>query len=253
MNINSIPKLSTLRVENLRLRAYIGFIDWEKIKLQDVVISYSFKYNTSNAAISDDVVDAVNYKTLTKEIIQLVENQSFQLIEFLAEKIYAHIQSFSPNVQDIEVQVEKPNALRFSDNVLVHISSKDRYSTSVITLGSNIEPKENFEKALRLLQGLGIIVQRTDFIETTPLKFEDQPNFLNGAVLILTQKSLSELKLELKQIEAVIGRVRTENKNAPRKIDLDVTTYNDFLIDKDIDELPFIKDFVKFLRPDIKV
>lgn len=253
MNINSIPKLSTLRVENLRLRAYIGFIDWEKIKLQDVVISYSFKYNTSNAAISDDVVDAVNYKTLTKEIIQLVENQSFQLIEFLAEKIYAHIQSFSPNVQDIEVQVEKPNALRFSDNVLVHISSKDRYSTSVITLGSNIEPKENFEKALRLLQGLGIIVQRTEFIETTPLKFEDQPNFLNGAVLILTQKSLSELKLELKQIEAVIGRVRTENKNAPRKIDLDVTTYNDFLIDKDIDELPFIKDFVKFLRPDIKV
>lgn len=253
MNINSIPKLSTLRVENLRLRAYIGFIDWEKIKLQDVVISYSFKYNTSNAAISDDVVDAVNYKTLTKEIIQLVENQSFQLIEFLAEKIYAHIQSFSPNVQDIEVQVEKPNALRFSDNVLVHISSKDRYSTSVITLGSNIEPKENFEKALRLLQGLGIIVQRTEFIETTPLKFEDQPNFLNGAVLMLTQKSLSELKLELKQIEAVIGRVRTENKNAPRKIDLDVTTYNDFLIDKDIDELPFIKDFVKFLRPDIKV
>lgn len=253
MNINSIPKLSTVRVENLRLRAYIGFIDWEKIKLQDVVITYSFKYNTSNAAISDDVVDAVNYKTLTKEIIQIVSDQSFQLIEFLAEKIYGHIQNFSPNVQDIEVQVGKPNALRFSDNVLVHISSKDRYSTAIITLGSNIDPTENFEKAIRLIQGLGIIVQRTEFIKTPPLKFEDQADFLNGAILLLTQKSLSELELELKQIEAVIGRVRTENKNAPRKIDLDVTTYNGFIIDKEIEELPFIKDFVKFLRPDIKI
>ena len=119
MNFNTLPKLSTVRVEKLRLRAYIGFIDWEKVKLQDVVVSYSFKYNTSKAAVSDDVSDAVNYKTLTKQIIDLVDNKSFHLIEFLAEKIYEHIQNFNKNVQDIHVKVEKPHALRFSDNVLV--------------------------------------------------------------------------------------------------------------------------------------
>jgi len=48
-----------------------------------------------------------------------------------------------------------------------------------------------------------------------------------------------------------MGRVRTVNKSAPRKIDLDVLTYNNFLIDKDIDQLPFLIDFVKYLQPGI--
>lgn len=66
-----------------------------------------------------------------------------------------------------------------------------------------------------------------------------------------TQKSLPELKMHLKQIEAILGRVRTDNKNAPREIDLDVLTYNGFLIDEDIAELPFLIDFVQQLAPEI--
>ena len=72
-------------------------------------------------------------------------------------------------------------------------------------------------------------------------------------VCLHTVKSLSELKMHLKQIEALLGRVRTENKNAPRKIDLDVLTYNGFIIDKDIEELPFLIDFVQQLQPEIEL
>ena len=57
--------------------------------------------------------------------------------------------------------------------------------------------------------------------------------------------------MHLKQIEAILGRVRTDNKNAPREIDLDVLTYNGFLIDEDIAELPFLIDFVQQLAPEI--
>lgn len=251
MDSASLPQLSIVNVGNLRLRAYIGFIDWEKEKLQDVVLSYSFKYDTSQVAKSDEVEDAVDYKRLTKQIIKMVDNQSFQLIEYLADKIYAKIQEYSPKIQDIEVKIEKPFALRFADNVFVKISSDDRYNTAIIALGSNIKAKENFEKALYEICRLGIIIQRTEFIETPPLKFENQPDFLNGAVLIQTKKSLSELELELKQIEVILGRVRSENKNAPREIDLDITTYNGFLVDKEIKELPFLIDFVKYLQPQL--
>jgi 2-amino-4-hydroxy-6-hydroxymethyldihydropteridine diphosphokinase len=59
--------------------------------------------------------------------------------------------------------------------------------------------------------------------------------------------------MHLKQIEAVLGRVRTENKNAPREMDLDVLTYNSFVIDNDIEELPFLIDFVKQLQPEIQL
>lgn len=251
MNNASIPELSIVNVENLRLRAYIGFIDWEKVKLQDVVVSYSFKYDTHTSSISDDVSDAIDYKKLTKQIIKMVDNQSFQLIEYLANKIYTKIRQYSPDIQDIEVKIEKPFALRFADNVFVKISSEDRYNSVMIALGANINAKKNFEKALQEMRSLGIIIQRTEFIETPALKDQNQPDFLNGAILLQTKKSLSELGLELKQVEALLGRVRSENKNAPREIDLDIITYNGFIIDKEIQELPFLIDFIKYLQPEL--
>lgn len=246
------PKLSIVRVENLRLRAFIGFIDWETEKLQDVIISYSFKYDTSLAAETDNVQNAVDYKKITKEIIDFVDHKSFHLIETLAERIYAFIQSYSAELQEINVKIEKPHALRFADNVLVEIDGKDRYNTAIVALGSNINSEQNFSKALSYLQEFGFIMQRTAFIKTEPLKFEKQPEFLNGAILFHTKKSVSELKMHLKQIEALLGRVRSENKNGPREIDLDVITYNGFIIDKDIEELPFLIDFVQQLQPEIQ-
>ncbi|SEW12212.1 2-amino-4-hydroxy-6-hydroxymethyldihydropteridine diphosphokinase [Kaistella antarctica] len=247
------PKLSIVRVENLRLRSYIGFFDWEKEKLQDVIISFSFKYDTAMASKTDDVQHAVDYKEITKGVIDFVDHKSFHLIEALAEEIYMHIQKVGAALQDIMVKVEKPHALRFADNVMVEIDGKDRYHTAVIAMGSNINSEDNFTKALNHLQEIGFVMQRTAFIKTEPLKFEEQPEFLNGAILLHTKKSLSELTMHLKQIEALLGRVRTENKNAPREIDLDVLTYNGFITDQDMEELPFLIDFVQQLQPEIKL
>lgn len=247
------PKLSIVQIENLRLRAFIGFMDWETEKLQDIIISFSFKYDTALASETDEVENAVDYKNITKGIIDFVDQKSFHLIEALAEKIYTYIQSSNAGLQDIWVKVEKPNALRFTDNVMVQIDGSDRYNTAVIALGSNINDDANFTKALAHLQQLGFIMQRTEFIKTKPLKFEDQAEFLNGAILLHTKKGLSEIKMHLKQIEALLGRVRIENKNAPREIDLDVLTYNGFIIDKDIEELPFLIDFVQHLQPEIQL
>ncbi|HNR86691.1 MAG TPA: 2-amino-4-hydroxy-6-hydroxymethyldihydropteridine diphosphokinase, partial [Taishania sp.] len=57
----------------------------------------------------------------------------------------------------------------------------------------------------------------------------------------------------LRKIENKLNRVRTENKNAPRTIDLDVTTFNGKLVDNEIYELPFLVDFLHDLQPDIKI
>ena len=253
MEVNYPPKISKVRVEKLRLRAFIGFIKWETERLQDVVISYSFKYDTSLASKTDDVEHAVDYKKINKEIIAFVDQQSFHLIEALAEKIYSHIQNSSAAIQEITVKVEKPVALRFTDNVMVEIDGKDRFNSVVIALGSNIHAEENLERSLIQIQQLGFITQRTEFLKTKALKDESQPDFLNGAVLLQTQKSLSELQMHLKQIEVILGRVRSENKNAAREIDLDVTTFNGFIIDEDFGEFPFLVDFVRQLQPQIQL
>lgn len=250
---NSLPKLTAIKVENLRLRAYIGFIDWEKIKLQDLIISYSFKYDAANAAKTDAVEDAIDYKNITKKIIEAIDNNSFHLIEKVAELVYSMLQSESIYLQNICVKVEKPHALRFADNVCVEINGNDRFNTAMIAIGSNIEPTFNIEHALEMIASECTVLKKTEFITTKPLKFEAQADFVNGALLVATHLSYNELHMFLRKIEVLLQRERTENKNAPRTIDLDITTFNGVLVDKEINELPFLVDFLNILHPEMTI
>ena len=117
MSLNALE----LEVKNLRLRTIIGFNDWEREKPQDVVISIKLTYDAEKAVKDDDVTHAVDYKMITKSIIQKVEDSQFNLLESLANMIYEHIHSFK-NIKKVRVTVEKPHCLRFSDNVIATIS-----------------------------------------------------------------------------------------------------------------------------------
>jgi len=244
------PKITRVKVENLRLRCYIGFNNWEREKMQDLVISFSFKHNAARAVKTDDEAFTLNYKTITKSIIKLIEHQKFALIETVAEIIWEHIKQ-NPFVIDVNVRVEKPHALRFCDNVLVEIFDEDRWNEVIISLGSNISPQENVDKTLEALSHLGSITKKTDFIFTKPLKFTDQPDFLNGAVSLQTKLYYEALKKELKEIEQQLGRIRTNNKNAPRTIDLDIITFNSTIVDKELNDFDFLVRFVNELNPNI--
>ncbi|WP_456380168.1 dihydroneopterin triphosphate 2'-epimerase [Thiolapillus sp.] len=106
----------TIRIKNLRLRTYIGFNDDEMCKRQDVVVNVRFSYKADEAAETDDVKYAVNYRTITKEIIAFVEDGRFMLLERLAADVLDLVMKHEL-VSSAEVEVDKPNALRFSDSV----------------------------------------------------------------------------------------------------------------------------------------
>lgn len=110
-----------IEIKNIRLRTIIGFNDWEREKPQDVVISVKLTYDAQKAVQDDDVTFAVDYKTITKAIIQKVEETEFNLLESLANMIYEHVHTYA-GVKTVSVIVEKPHCLRFSDNVIARIS-----------------------------------------------------------------------------------------------------------------------------------
>jgi 2-amino-4-hydroxy-6-hydroxymethyldihydropteridine diphosphokinase len=51
---------------------------------------------------------------------------------------------------------------------------------------------------------------------------QPRPDFLNAAVLVESELSPLEIRGHLRDIEAELGRVRSDDKYAPRTIDLDL-------------------------------
>jgi 2-amino-4-hydroxy-6-hydroxymethyldihydropteridine diphosphokinase len=96
----------------------------------------------------------------------------------------------------------------------------------LVALGSNINPEHNMREAVRRLALLCRLVAVSAVYETVPVGNTNQPNFLNAAVLIETELTAARLRASvLRVIEAELGRVRTEDKNAPRTIDLDIALF----------------------------
>lgn len=113
----------TICIKNLRLRTYIGFNDDEMRKRQDVVVNVRFGYEADEAAETDDVKYAVNYRTITKEIIALIEDGRFMLLERLAADVLELLMKHQ-SISSAEVEVDKPNALRFSDSVSARLRAE---------------------------------------------------------------------------------------------------------------------------------
>jgi 2-amino-4-hydroxy-6-hydroxymethyldihydropteridine diphosphokinase len=128
-----------------------------------------------------------------------------------------------------------------------------------IGVGANIDPEENVSEALRMLSREADVVAVSTFYRTKPEERPEQPDFINGVVEIRTDKSPQELKLILRNIEGQLGRVRTDDKFAPRTIDLDVIIYdqlnvnnNDLVIpDPQITRRAFLAVPLFELRPDL--
>ena len=81
------PSHATINISNLRLRTFIGFNPEELDKKQDVVINIEIRYAISDAALEDHVHGALNYKSITKEVIRHVEQGSFLLLEKLVADV----------------------------------------------------------------------------------------------------------------------------------------------------------------------
>ena len=112
---------ATIRIKNLRLRTYIGINEDEILNKQDVVINVKIHYDAEQATDTDQMEDALNYKTITKQIIKLVEDNRFSLLEKLTSDVL-QVASAHPWVTYAEAEVDKPHALRFADSVSLCLS-----------------------------------------------------------------------------------------------------------------------------------
>lgn len=124
---------------------------------------------------------------------------------------------------------------------------------AVISLGSNIDPEAHIRKAREQIGLQHCILAESAIVETEPIGFTEQPNFLNGTVLIETDMDFVELDDWLHQIEKQLGRVRGSNRFGPRTIDLDIVVWNGRVVDQDIRERDFLRKSVLEVWPDLMI
>jgi FolB domain-containing protein len=109
-----------IEIKDLLLRGIVGINDWEREKPQDILVNITLFADLRRAGASDDLTDSVNYRTLTKKIIEHVEGSTRFTVEALAADI-ARLCLETPGVQRARVRVEKPGALRFARSVGIEI------------------------------------------------------------------------------------------------------------------------------------
>lgn len=110
----------TIEIHDLLLRAIVGINPDERVNRQDVLLNLCLEVDLRPAARSDDIGDAVNYRSIAKDVIEFVEQSQFNLVEALAEAV-ASLCLRDERVTRVRINVQKPGALRFAKSVGITI------------------------------------------------------------------------------------------------------------------------------------
>ena len=107
-------------IRELEIDAIIGIYDWERETKQTVSIDLEMGCDNTKAAASEDIADALDYKSVAKRLISFIEGSEFLLVETLAERIAAIVlNEFS--VSWLRLRLGKPGAVTGSKDVGVII------------------------------------------------------------------------------------------------------------------------------------
>jgi len=117
--------MDTIFLRDLEINATIGIFEWEKRIKQKVRIDLEMATDIAKAAASDSIEDTLDYKAISKRIIQFVDESEYELIETLIEKI-AEIILNEFNVPWTRVTLSKPGAVRGSRDVGIVIERGER-------------------------------------------------------------------------------------------------------------------------------
>lgn len=116
--------LDRIHIKDLVVRGIVGINPEERVNRQDVLVNATLWADTRPAADSDDISDAVNYRSIAKAIIAHIETGEPMLVERLVAELADLCLGADERIAQVEISVEKPGALRFARSVGVTITRR---------------------------------------------------------------------------------------------------------------------------------
>ena len=113
-------------LRGLTTECIIGIWDWERRVKQKVVVDLEMGADIRRAAGSDRIDDTLDYKSVSKRLLQFIGDSEFQLVETLTERI-AELVITEFSVPWVRVRLNKQGAIRGSRDVgiLIERSLRD--------------------------------------------------------------------------------------------------------------------------------
>jgi 2-amino-4-hydroxy-6-hydroxymethyldihydropteridine diphosphokinase len=257
-------------IEGLEIEALIGIYDWERRIRQPLQFDIEMAFDNRRPAASDAIADTLDYKAVSKRLIEFVSQSGFGLVETLAERCASLIlNEFA--VTQLRLKLSKPGAVRGARAVGVIIersrepapragqgagdvakpakaardtavagrtvarkkpSAKFRSATcqAFLSLGSNIAPEENLRKAIAALRERFGDVIVSPVYRTPATGFKG-PDFLNAIAVIESDIHPFALNDWLHALEEAQGRDRRDASYSNRPLDVDIIYFGDLVLD----------------------
>ncbi len=112
-------------LRGLRVDTVIGVYDWERRIKQTVILDLEMAADVRKAAATDDIQDALDYKSVAKRVERFIAESEFQLVETLAEHC-AQIIRDEFSVPWLRLTLNKAGAVRSAKDVGVIIERGSR-------------------------------------------------------------------------------------------------------------------------------
>jgi len=103
--------MDTIEIPGIPLQARVGVTDDERSEPQPLRVGLVLHLDLATAGASDDLKQTVDYDAVCETVERTVASRAFNLIEAVAEAVALAVLG-AHAVAEVEVRVEKPEALR---------------------------------------------------------------------------------------------------------------------------------------------
>lgn len=251
-----------IRIEGLEVFAHHGVYPEEKEKGQTFVVNAVLYTDIRKAGAGDDLACTTNYGEVCRFITEWMQENTYQLLEAVAEKLSKAILLKYMLVTAVDLEIKKPQAPIPLPVECVSVKIHRRWHRAYLALGSNMGDREGYiNGAVSALQAHPQIRVKkvSDMIYTKPYGVAEQEDFLNGAAEVETLLTPEELLNAAHEIENAAGRVRVM-RWGPRTLDIDILFYDKLIYESeylviphsDIQNRDFVLEPLSMLAPNYR-
>ena len=101
---------TVLFIDNLEVFANHGLFEEENKLGQKFIFDIECELNYKNAMFSDEMTDSISYADIAEVVVKTATTNTFNLLERLAGEILKNIFTEFPQIENINLKINKPGA-----------------------------------------------------------------------------------------------------------------------------------------------